>query len=211
MSLNNGQGWHSSFWLNAGNGLLLIADKGIRMEIDVFEVDSIQPTMTRHNIIEWRSSSTVATLTTGVYNARFDFRGWHVWGFLWKEDSVMVWIDGALAWTQAYAPIAWQHDHLNIWLTSIAYRDRPDDTKLPGTVKTDYIRYYQKDYVRPIFKYPHHKLPYSLYRIIVSDRWVTLRQRQPGQPVSIKRWLQQDRCLVRFNSGRTYQGLDFAL
>lgn len=40
-----------------------------------------------------------------------------------------------------------EHSGTTTWLTSIAYRDAPDDTKLPGVVKTDYIRYYQKDYV----------------------------------------------------------------
>ncbi|RDB15927.1 Endo-1,3-1,4-beta-glycanase EglC [Hypsizygus marmoreus] len=146
MSLNDGKGWHSSFWLNAGNGTLLGGAKAVHTEIDVFEVDSIDPRKTRHNILQWQNSGTVKSLTTGVYTSRYDFRGWHVWGFLWTEEGVNVWIDGNLAWTQAYPPRTWQHNHLNIWLTSIAYRDTPDNSKLQGVVRTDYIRYCQRDY-----------------------------------------------------------------
>ncbi|KAF8074514.1 hypothetical protein FPV67DRAFT_585224 [Lyophyllum atratum] len=102
----------------------------------------------RHSIIEWNNGMGADTPTRSVYMTACDFRDWHVQGFMLTKDDVRVWIDGAsLAWDQTYI-----HSRNmttcspNIWLTLVAYKETSDKSKLPGLVRSAYIRYHRKDY-----------------------------------------------------------------
>lgn len=145
--LNDGPGWHSAFWLMAGDGSTTFNPEH-RTEIDVLETDSASPTTTQHNVHTWKDATTKAPVHygTGVYNTGVDLRQWHTFGVDWRETSVRYYIDGVLKFTAPYLPGQWTHDYLNIWLTSIAYGVSPDPAKLPATVEFDYIKYWQRDY-----------------------------------------------------------------
>ncbi len=145
--INNGAGWHTAFWLQAGNGTTTFPPEQ-RTEIDGFEIDSIEPTKLRHNVITWRGSGSSGPFyaTSGIYDIGMDLRQWHTYGLDWSETSVKYYVDGVLKATQSYAPGAWTHDYTSIWLTSIGYGTSPDPAFLPSSVQFDYIRYWQKDY-----------------------------------------------------------------
>jgi beta-glucanase (GH16 family) len=145
--INDGAGWHSAFWLQAGDGSTTFPAEQ-RTEIDVFEIDSIAATKLRHNVITWKGSGVAGPYyqTSGVYDIGLDLRQWHTYAMEWSETQVKYWVDGVLKATQPYSPGAWTHDYTNVWLTSIGYGSRPDATKLPSAVQFDYVRYWQKDY-----------------------------------------------------------------
>ncbi|GAA3934630.1 hypothetical protein GCM10023085_15000 [Actinomadura viridis] len=145
--LNDGPGWHSAFWLMAGNGTTTFNPEH-RTEIDVLETDSAQPRTTQHNVHTWKDGTTKAPVHygTGVYDTGVDLRQWHTVGVDWRETSVRYYIDGVLKFTAPYLPGQWTHDYLNIWLTSIAYGVSPDPAMLPARVEFDHIKYWQRDY-----------------------------------------------------------------
>jgi len=144
--INDGAGWHSSFWLMAGDGSDTYTSEA-RTEIDGFEIDSISPSGIHHGVLTWKGSHVGAGTTYGTtYNAGIDLRQWHVYGIDWAETSVTFYVDGVLKYTAPYLPTQWTHDYTAIWLTSIAYGTVPDITKLPSAMQFDYIRYWQKDY-----------------------------------------------------------------
>ncbi|WP_238015930.1 glycoside hydrolase family 16 protein [Dactylosporangium sp. AC04546] len=145
--LNDGAGWHSSFWIMSGDGSTTFPASQ-RTEIDGFEIDSISPTRIHHGVLTWKGSGVSAGKSYGTTytSPTIDSRAWHVYGMDWQETSVRFYVDGTLMYTAPYVPTDWTHDYTNIWLTSIAYGTVPDDTKLPATVQFDYVRYWQRDY-----------------------------------------------------------------
>jgi beta-glucanase (GH16 family) len=147
MKINDGAGWHSSFWLQAGDGSTTFpADQ--RTEIDGAEIDSVNPQNVHMGLHTWKGSGASGPYHPGTtFNSGLDLRQWHVWGVDWAETSVKFYLDGVLKYTAAYTPAQWTHDNTAIWLTSIAYGSSlPDVSKLPSAVQFDYIRYWQKDY-----------------------------------------------------------------
>jgi beta-glucanase (GH16 family) len=146
--INAGSGWHSAFWLQAGDGTTTYpADQ--RTEIDGFEIGSASPTKLRHNVITWEGSGVSGPIyyTSGVYDIGLDLRQWHTYGIDWSETSVKYYVDGVLKATHPYAPAQWTHDYTAIWLTTIGYGSVPPDAAyLPSTVQFDYARYWQKDF-----------------------------------------------------------------
>ncbi|NUT03653.1 MAG: family 16 glycosylhydrolase [Hamadaea sp.] len=148
--INDGAGWHSSFWLMSGDGSTTLSPTA-RTEIDGFEIDSTSsPTAltTNHSGVHtWKGNGVAASYNPGsTYNTGLDLRQWHVYGIDWAETSVKFYIDGVLKYTAPYAPSQWTHDYTNIWLTSIGYGTSPNPAYLPSAVQFDYIRYWQKDY-----------------------------------------------------------------
>jgi beta-glucanase (GH16 family) len=145
--INDGAGWHTAFWLQAGDGSTTFpADQ--RTEIDGFEIESGSPTWLRHNILTWKGNGVAGSYykSTNPYDIGLDLRDWHVYGIDWEENDVRFYVDNVLKADFAYSPSQWTHDFTAIWLTSIAYPSAPDATKLPSTVQFDYARYWQKDY-----------------------------------------------------------------
>ncbi len=146
--INDGVGWHSSFWLMAGNGTTTFPAER-RTEIDGFEIDSKSSPTSLANIHSgvhaWNGSTDMHNVGT-TYHSGLDLRQWHTYGFEWSETSVKYYVDGTLRYTAAYTPTTWTHDYVSIWLTSIGYGTSPDPAFLPTAVQFDYVKYWQKDY-----------------------------------------------------------------
>jgi beta-glucanase (GH16 family) len=144
--INNGSGWHSSFWLQAGDGSTTFPPDQ-RTEVDIFEIDSINPQNVHHGVLTWQGNGVRASKSYGsTYNSGLDLRQWHRYGLDWSETSAKFYIDGVLKWTAPYVPTDWTHDYTSIWLTSIAYGTVPDTSALPAAMQFDYVRYWQKDH-----------------------------------------------------------------
>jgi beta-glucanase (GH16 family) len=144
--INDGAGWHSSFWLQAGDGSTTFPPDQ-RTEVDIFEIDSINPQTVHHGVLTWQGNGVRASKSYGsTYNSGLDLRQWHTYGLDWSETSAKFYIDGVLKWTAPYLPTDWTHDYTSIWLTSIAYGTVPDTSALPAAMQFDYVRYWQRDY-----------------------------------------------------------------
>jgi beta-glucanase (GH16 family) len=144
--INDGAGWHSSFWLMAGTGSTTFPPEQ-RTEIDGFEIDSINPQTIHHGVLTWKGNGVSAGKSYGsTYNSGVDLRQWHTYGIDWSESATRFYVDGGLKYTAPYLPSDWTHDYTSIWLTSIAYGTVPDTTKLPSAMQFDYVRFWQKDY-----------------------------------------------------------------
>lgn len=146
--MNDGVGWHTSFWAMAGDGTTTFGPER-KTEIDGFEIDSTSsPSLLRNihsGVHAWNGSTDMHNVGT-TYNSGLDLRQWHTYAFDWSETSVKFYVDGALRYTAPYTPKDWTHDYINIWLTSIAYGTTPDPSFLPSAVQFDYIEYWQRDY-----------------------------------------------------------------
>ena len=135
-------GWHTSFWMQAGNGTTTFPAEQ-RTEIDVLEQDSANQRTVHHGVITWEGNGVRGPYVVGsTYDSGLDVKQWHTYAADWTETSVKYYIDGVLRYTAPYNPNQWTHDHINIWLTSIAYPLGQGE----GVAQFDYVRYWQKDY-----------------------------------------------------------------
>lgn len=148
--INDGSGWHSAFWLMAGDGTTTFPPEA-RTEVDGFEIDSTSsPAALRDNhcaVPTWQGSGVAGPSGWGsTYDTGLDLRQWHTYGIDWTEAAVYFYVDGVLTCTAPYPPSHWTHDYTNVWLTSIATGSVPDTSKLPSAAQFDYIRFWQRDY-----------------------------------------------------------------
>ena len=138
-----GKGWHSSFWLMKHNGSGGTDISAGDLELDIIENDSVDLTSYGITTHKWKGGhqayghKKVATLPLSDY---------HVYGCEYTADAVKYFFDGNLVQTTDIASLP-QGD-VNIWLTSIASglgnTDSVDDSRLPGHVDYDYVRFYRK-------------------------------------------------------------------
>lgn len=135
-------GWHTSFWMMAGDGSTTFGDER-RTEIDVLEQDSVNVRTMHSGVHAWNGTGDGGYHPGTTYDTGLDLRQWHTYAADWSETSVKFYVDGQLRYTAPYTPDQWTHDYLNIWLTSIAY---PQTANGPSTAQFDYVRYWQKDY-----------------------------------------------------------------
>lgn len=167
IKFNATPGWHSSFWLQTGDGSTTFPPER-RTEIDVFEYDSVNSAtdQLKHNIIRWNASGAEVgpRKTSNNYDIGTSVTAWHTYAVEWNESGTTFYIDGSpyypagavvngvtMTGTQprffAYPPSLHEHDKLAIWLTTIAYGTTwPNAADLPDQVQFDYARYWQKDY-----------------------------------------------------------------
>jgi hypothetical protein len=141
--------WHTAFWLIAGDGTSTFGIKNTT-EIDAPEWESQLRNRIDYNIHGWTSSGYENSYYVGMVGmvppklpSSFDNAAWHVYGIGWLENSVAMYVDGALEWTAPYRQNDWIHNRLNIWLTSIAVDGA--DAGLPDMVLIDYVRFYERD------------------------------------------------------------------
>lgn len=139
--INAGKGWHSSFWMMRHDGHGGTATGSAALELDVIENDSINLTSYGLNTHQWSGQhisfghKNVATPTLS------DF---HVYGCQYTPTEVKYFFDGVLQQTVDISQLT--KDGENIWLTSIASQlgktDKVDDSRLPGEVIFEYVRFY---------------------------------------------------------------------
>ncbi|MFM0221260.1 family 16 glycosylhydrolase [Paraburkholderia dipogonis] len=157
IKINSTPGWHSSFWLQEGDGSnTFTTDR--RTEIDVFEINSASLTKIQHNLFKWYppfTGSGAGELTTNPYvysgfaTGQNFSTAYHTYGVDWEENSITFYIDG-VAVTKSPAPIAYPpsadtHDPVSIWLTDVASGSTLP-TASADQIYFDYVRYWQKDY-----------------------------------------------------------------
>jgi beta-glucanase (GH16 family) len=140
-------GWHSSFWLFAGNGATTFAPGGLT-EIDDFEIDSTRPEIISMGRLEWLNAKATASQRC---NAHFQpgystAAGFHTYGLEWTEEQIVYYLDGAKICSQDYPPTRYIHDPLNIWLTGIGYASDVAVTDPASGVSFGDVAYYIRDY-----------------------------------------------------------------
>jgi len=138
-----GKGWHSSFWMMKHDGTGGTTTEPADLELDVIENDSVDLQSYGITTHKWKGGheqfghKKMETLPLSDY---------HVYGCEYTPTTVKYFFDGNLVQSTDIASLP-QGD-VNIWLTSIASglgdTDRVDDSRLPGHVDYDYVRFYRK-------------------------------------------------------------------
>jgi beta-glucanase (GH16 family) len=138
-----GKGWHSSFWMMGHDGSGGTGTEKTELELDVIENDSIDLTVYGVNVHKWPAPHQSLGHKKVTMTPLTDF---HVFGCEYTATEVKYFLDGNLVQTVDVAKLP--HGELHIWLTSIASHlgktDAVDETKLPGRVEYDYVRFYTK-------------------------------------------------------------------
>lgn len=139
-----GKGWHSSFWLMAHDGQGGTGTAKAALELDIIENDSIDVTSYGTTTHKW-STPHLALGHKEIHTSPLS--AYHVFGCEYTRQEVRYFLDGKLV--QSVEVSALPQGDLNIWLTSIAanlgHTDMVDDSRLPGHVYYDYVRFYTKE------------------------------------------------------------------
>jgi len=139
-----GKGWHSSFWMMGYDGAGGTGTGKTALELDVIENDSIDLTSYGVNLHKWLGEH----VSYGHKKVKVSppLSSFHVFGCEYTPSEVKYFLDGEVVQTVDVSTLP--HGNLSIWLTSIASQlgqtDRVDDSKLPGHVEYDYVRFYNK-------------------------------------------------------------------
>ncbi len=141
--IDTGKGWHSSFWMMGHDGSGGTATTKTELELDVIENDSIDLTSYGVNVHKWQGEHT----TQGHKKiSASSLAQYHEFGCLYTPERVTFYLDGLPVQTVDVSKLP--HGNLHIWLTSIASylgkTDRVDESRLPGRVLFDYVRFYAK-------------------------------------------------------------------
>jgi hypothetical protein len=144
-------GWHTSFWLYAGNGATTYVPTSFT-EIDDFEINSDTPTSISMGVIEWANGSPTSGgpgRCNAAYKPGFSTAaGFHTYGVEWTEQQVNYYLDDFTTpiCSQAYPATGYTHDLLNIWLTSIGYTSDISVINNPSPASFTNVAYYVRDY-----------------------------------------------------------------
>jgi hypothetical protein len=140
-------GWHTSFWMFAGNGATTYV-KTSSTEIDDFEINSDTPNSISMGEIEWVNGGTTGgTRCNSNYKPGYSTAGaFHTYGLEWTEQKINYYLDGTLICTQAYPPTQHTHDLVNIWLTSIGYTSDISVANNPSPASFANAAFYVRDY-----------------------------------------------------------------
>lgn len=137
-----GSGWHSSFWMQRYNGADT-AGSHATVEMDVIEnrsEDLHSYSVNTHRWVPPHIALGHKSVSTPDLSADF-----HTFGCEYAKDIIRYYFDGQLVQT-----VDWTGEpqgDVNIWLTSIAEAMGPnhgvDDSRLPGVMYVDWVRYYK--------------------------------------------------------------------
>jgi len=143
MRIMAGKGWHSSFWLMSHDGSGSTGTATADLELDVIENDSIDPLSYGITTHKWKGGHESFGHKRVTTLPLFDY---HVYGCEYTPSDVKYFFDGHLAQTADISSLP--QGKVNIWLTSIASglgdTDAVDDSRLPGHIDFDYVRFYRK-------------------------------------------------------------------
>ncbi len=139
-------GWHSSFWMFAGDGATTYAPEAYT-EIDDFEINSAMPEVISMGRLEWSKGAMVASKRCNAnYRPGYSTAGaYHTYGLEWTEQEITYYLDGFKICSQPYPPTQYRHDPLNIWLTAIGYSSGIAVIK-PSPVSFADVAFYIRDY-----------------------------------------------------------------
>jgi hypothetical protein len=140
-------GWHSAFWMFAGDGATTYAP-GSFTEIDDFEIDSSAPDVISMGRLEWSKGKAIGSKRC---DARYrpgwsTAAGYHTYGLEWTEQQIAYYLDGSRICSQDYPPTQYLHDPLNIWLTAIGYSPKIAVKDPSSTVSFANVAFYIRDY-----------------------------------------------------------------
>jgi beta-glucanase (GH16 family) len=140
-------GWHSSFWMFAGDGATTYSLSG-RTEIDDFEIDSSTPDVISMGRLEWSQGKAVGSKRCNAhYKPGWSTAGgYHTYGLEWTEQAITYYLDGSRICSQDYPPTQYTHDPLNIWLTAIGYADDVAVKDPASAVSFANVAFYIRDY-----------------------------------------------------------------
>lgn len=141
--IDAGKGWHTSFWMMGHDGSGGTGTTATALELDVIENDSIDLTSYGVNLHKWQAPHVSYGHKKVATSSLSEF---HVFGCEYTPTAVTYFLDGKAV--QTVDVTALPHGPLHIWLTSIASylgkTDAVDETRLPGRVYYDYVRFYEK-------------------------------------------------------------------
>jgi beta-glucanase (GH16 family) len=141
--IDAGKGWHSSFWMMGHDGSGGTGTTKTELELDVIENDSIDLASYGVNLHKWQGQHTTHGHKKVTTSSLAEY---HVFGCLYTPEQVTYSLDGRPVQTVDVSQLP--HGGLHIWLTSIASylgkTDKVDDSRLPGRVLFDYVRFYTK-------------------------------------------------------------------
>jgi beta-glucanase (GH16 family) len=136
-----GKGWHSSFWLMRHDGSGSTGTAAADLELDIVENDSINPLSYGITTHKWRGGHETYGHKRVTTLPLFDY---HVYGCEYTPSSIKYFFAGELVQTVDIASLP--QGKVNIWLSSIASSlgdtDSVDDSRLPGHIDVDYVRFY---------------------------------------------------------------------
>lgn len=139
----DGPGLHMSFWNYGTNYSASLPIRNSVNEIDMFEIDSHDPTRLATNLHYYAPALYDPPGHGQSVTVSDPSDSYHIYGFEWLPDKVIWYVDGVAVRTAAYAgPLGMQ----NLWLTAQQSSGDPnevDDSVLPGSMLVDYFRYYQ--------------------------------------------------------------------
>jgi len=146
----NHVGWHTSFWMFAGDGRFVPpkfpAGTNASTEIDDLETES--PTEIEMGVNEWQHGQFIVNNRCNRhYATAFDVSAdYHLYGAEWTEQEITYYLDGKEICRQPYPPTQSPHDRLNIWLTSIAVGSGVKAGEQPSPASFGRVSYYVRDY-----------------------------------------------------------------
>jgi beta-glucanase (GH16 family) len=139
-----GKGWHSSFWMMGHDGSGGTGTAATELELDVIENDSINLNAYGVNLHKWQGQH--ASYGHKVITTKAPLSEFHVFGCEYTPQTVKYFLDAELVQTVDVSQLP--HSDLHIWLTSIASylgkTDAVDESRLPGRVEYDYVRFYRQ-------------------------------------------------------------------
>jgi beta-glucanase (GH16 family) len=137
-------GWHSSFWMMKHDGSGGTSPVLATQELDVLENDSVDPYSYPVNVHIWNPGPHRSLGKKRIATPDLS-EGFHVFGCEFTAAAVKYYLDGQLVQTVDAA--SWVHGDQHVWLTSITShiggKTSVDDSKLPGVVEVDWVRFYE--------------------------------------------------------------------
>lgn len=138
-----GPGWHSSFWMMGHDGSGGTGTTKTALELDVIENDTSNLNSYGVNLHRWQGQH----ISRNHKNVQTPpLSDWHTYGAEYTPTQVKYFFDGQVVQTVDVSDLP--HGDLHIWLTSIASflgkTKAVDETKLPGRVEYDYVRFYTR-------------------------------------------------------------------
>jgi hypothetical protein len=143
----NNPGWHSSFWMFAGDGATTYA-AGAFTEIDDFEIDSSASNVISMGLLDWSQAKVVASKRCNAhYQPGWSTAdGYHTYGLEWTEEDITYYLDGSKICSQPYPATQYRHDPLNIWLTAIGLSPEIAVKDPSSPVSFAQVEFYIRDY-----------------------------------------------------------------